>query len=486
VRPGRLLALAGAVLAAAAGVAIAAPSQDGSDYRVDVVFDDSRGLVPGQLVQVAGARVGTITDVTVTRDYKARVHLEVDRKFAPFRADATCTIKPQGLIAENYVECVPGSPDARPLRGRGDAPPTVPVERTTQPVALTDLFEIWNAPTRDRLQVLLSTLGIATVSRGEDLNAILRRANPTLARARETIGVLERQRDDLAAAVDATGEIADRLAERPERLRTLVDRAAAVTTKTATERAALGAGVRRLPGLLREARPALQRLDATMDAGQPLLERLEAAAPPVNRLSADVPRLAKVAEPALARLAPVLREGAETARRSAPLLGLIQQYARASLPNAQIAGTLFPTLEDRGFPRAFLEFLYHGAVAAARYDESGHILPAHATLTLCGMYATAPVRGCGSSNEPRSERRSRRSSRDGGDDRPREDRTGAPPATTPSAPSPAAPAPQDAAPAAPSTPPVPAPALPPLPQPPPVPQDPAGDAVDDLLDYLLG
>ena len=54
--------------------------------------------------------------------------------------------------------------------------PKLPVERTTQPVALTDLFEIWNAPTRDRLQILLSTLGIATSARGEDLNAILRRA----------------------------------------------------------------------------------------------------------------------------------------------------------------------------------------------------------------------------------------------------------------------------------------------------------------------
>ncbi len=29
-----------------------------TSYRVDVVFDDSRGLIPGQLVQVAGARVG--------------------------------------------------------------------------------------------------------------------------------------------------------------------------------------------------------------------------------------------------------------------------------------------------------------------------------------------------------------------------------------------------------------------------------------------
>jgi virulence factor Mce-like protein len=493
VRPRRLLVLAGVGLAAAAGVAFGAPSGDGDDYRVDVVFDDSRGLVPGQLVQVAGARVGTITDVTLTRDYKARVHLKVDPQFAPFREDAECTIKPQGLIAENYVECVPGSPDARPMRGRGDAPPTVPVERTTQPVALTDLFEIWNAPTRDRLQVLLSTLGMATVARGEDLNALLRRANPALARAQETIAVLERQRDDLANAVDATGAIADRLAERPERLSRLVDRAAKVTTETASERAALGAGLQRLPRLLRDARPALQKLDATMDAGEPLLERLEDAAPDVNRVTADVPKLAKVAGPALDRLAPVLRDGAVTARRAAPLLGLVQQYARASLPNAHVAGELFSTLEGRGFPQTFFEFVYNGAVAAARYDESGHILPAHVTFTLCGMYAATPVAGCGSGNEPRERRAKRRSRTDderrSGGER-RDDAGETPPSQTPStpAPAPAAPAQPAPGPAAPATPPLPAPQLPPLPQPPQVPEDPAGeagDAGDDLLDFLL-
>ena len=62
--------------ACVAVAAIVAPASPGdSEYRVDVVFDDARGLVPGQLVQIAGARVGTIEDVSVTRDFKARIHM---------------------------------------------------------------------------------------------------------------------------------------------------------------------------------------------------------------------------------------------------------------------------------------------------------------------------------------------------------------------------------------------------------------------------
>ena len=133
----RKLLVACMAVALVAVAIVTAPSSGDSTYRVDVVYDDSRGLVPGQLVQVAGARVGSIKDVVLTRDFKARVQLEVDQDFAPFREDARCTIKPQGLIAENYVECDPGTPDAPPLKGAGDAAPTVPVERTTQPVRST-------------------------------------------------------------------------------------------------------------------------------------------------------------------------------------------------------------------------------------------------------------------------------------------------------------------------------------------------------------
>ncbi|HYI35065.1 MAG TPA: MlaD family protein [Thermoleophilaceae bacterium] len=387
---------AAAVAAACCGIAaaIAAPSSGDSDYRVDVVFDDSRGLIPGQLVQVAGARVGSIEDVSVTRSYKARVHMRVDRRFAPFRTDARCTIKPQGLIAENYVQCDPGSPDARELRGRGGRAPTVPVERTTQPVSLTDLFEVWNTPTRHRLTVLLSSLGMANAGRGQDVNAVLRRLNPSLALARRTAATLARQRDDLAATVDATGTIARELARRPGDLRRLLRHGARVTTETATHRAALAEGTRELPGLLRESTPALQKLDAVMEAGQPLLDQIGTAAPDVNRLTADIPRLARVARPTLRRLRPVLRRGAATARRTAPLSGLLRTYARTSLPSTRTAEKIFTTLEDRGFNANLLRFFYTSALASARYDGNGHLLPSYLG-TSCTTYATSPRPECG-------------------------------------------------------------------------------------------
>ena len=88
----------------------------------------------------------------------------------PFHQDATCTIRPEGLIAENYVDCDPGTPGSPPLQGSGGHPPTVPVTHTTEPVSLLDLFNIFNLPTRERFQVIIDELGIGTAGRGADFN----------------------------------------------------------------------------------------------------------------------------------------------------------------------------------------------------------------------------------------------------------------------------------------------------------------------------
>ena len=219
-----LLAIAGAAVllsgAAAAG---------SSSATFDVIFDDARGLVAGQLVKVAGAQAGTIQNVTVTADFKARVEASIDSRFMPFHQDATCTIRPQGLIGENYVECDPGSAGSPPLRAGGGQPPTVPVSHTTEPVSLLDLFGIFNAPTRQRLTVLINELGIATSARGQDLNDVLRRANPTLAAARQVIGILSRQRAQLATIVDATNTIAASAAAHTPAVQSFLDRTAALT-----------------------------------------------------------------------------------------------------------------------------------------------------------------------------------------------------------------------------------------------------------------
>ncbi|MCW2991384.1 MAG: hypothetical protein JWM73_1978 [Solirubrobacterales bacterium] len=394
----RLLVMAAAVAVVAAGIVLLAGGRSGGSggdrYRVDVVFDNARGLIPGQLVEVAGGRVGKIEDVAVTHDFKARIGLSVDRRFAPFHADATCTIRPQGLIAENYVQCDPGSAGAPELRGQGATPPTVGVDHTTQPVNLTDLFELWNVPTRDRLRVLVSELGIATAGRGDDISTILRRANPALGKARRVIRLLTGQRTDLLTAIDASDRALARLVPHAAGTRRLLRRASAVLTRTGRHSGDVAASVQRLPAMLRGAQPALERLGTVAKAGIPLLAQIHRSAPTVISLTKDAPALARAARPTLAKVGPVLDRGAGIVGRALPLSRALRVYSRQSLPSARLTGRLLPDLNAQGFPDNLMRFFFYATLATSRFDETSHILPAHIDLTECGNYATTPQAGC--------------------------------------------------------------------------------------------
>ena len=125
------------LLAAAALVVTLAAARGGSDggsSRVDAIFSNASGLIPGQNVEIAGAVVGEVSGIELTPRHHARVEMNLQTGFAPFRSDATCEIKPQSLIGEKFVECDPGSPDAKEL-GTVDGAPTVPLQHTHAPVA---------------------------------------------------------------------------------------------------------------------------------------------------------------------------------------------------------------------------------------------------------------------------------------------------------------------------------------------------------------
>ena len=150
-------------------------------------------LVEGEDVKVAGVPVGAIERLDVTEDQKAALTLRIDNEdFTPWKADASCTIRPQSLIGEKFVECEPGlhrapSRSRRSRRGAGEGERLLPVENTSSPVDLDLINNILRLPYRERFGILLSEFGTGLAGRGEELNEVIHRANPAL---RETDRVL--------------------------------------------------------------------------------------------------------------------------------------------------------------------------------------------------------------------------------------------------------------------------------------------------------
>src|SRR5918995_1574858 len=125
----RILAIAAVVLAI--GLLIALPGAlgagSGGAYEVRGVFDNGAFVVEEEEGRGAGATVGTVKEVNVSDDDeivsreggdhavpgKAVVVMDITEDgFKDFRIDASCTIRPQSLIGERYIDCTPTEPRA--------------------------------------------------------------------------------------------------------------------------------------------------------------------------------------------------------------------------------------------------------------------------------------------------------------------------------------------------------------------------------------
>src|SRR3954462_6848341 len=145
----RILGIALTLCACAAGLLLGTGASDGggSGYKVRAIFNNAFSVIPGEDVKIAGVKVGKIQSLDVTPDQKAAVVLAITEPgFQDFRKDATCTIRPQSLIGEKFVECTPtqaraqGDQPAPKLekikRGDGKGQYLLPASQTRKPVDL--------------------------------------------------------------------------------------------------------------------------------------------------------------------------------------------------------------------------------------------------------------------------------------------------------------------------------------------------------------
>src|SRR6201996_3976974 len=183
----RLIALAAVLIVAAVVVAVAhgSGSSSGGTYLVRAIFDDASFAAQGEDVRIAGANVGSIQSLGVTAGKKAAVTLAIaNSDFTPWHANATCAIRPQSLIGEEYVDCTPGTVAAPRLpriqRGPGQGSYYLPVTRTSSPIDSDIVQDISTEPVRQSLAVIIDEFGNGLAARGSDLKAVIYSANPAL------------------------------------------------------------------------------------------------------------------------------------------------------------------------------------------------------------------------------------------------------------------------------------------------------------------
>src|SRR4051794_35892812 len=167
----RVIAIGAVLLVGASALVLGScGSSSSGGYEVRAIFRNAFSVIPGEDVKIAGVKVGKIDSLDVTPDQQAAVVLDITEPgFNDFRKDATCTIRPQSLIGEKFVECTPTQPRAagdQPApklqkieEGDGKGQYLLPVEQTRRPVDLDLVNNIMRLPYRERFSVIVNELG---------------------------------------------------------------------------------------------------------------------------------------------------------------------------------------------------------------------------------------------------------------------------------------------------------------------------------------
>ena len=315
------------------GIVREATDDDTKDhYFVRAVFDNASTLVAGEDVKVAGVAVGVVSEMDVTEENKAAVVLRIDEEaFTPFKQDANCVIRLQGLIGERFVECEPGTADADELEtideGDGEGEYLLPVENTSSPVDLDLVNDVMRRPYRERFAILLSELGTGLAGRGEELNEVIHRANPALQETEDVVLILSRQNRQLARLAKDSDEALAPLTRERARVSNWIVTANETGEATAERREDIRRGINLLPSFLRELRPLMRDLEGFADDATPVVSDLNTAAPALGRLIKAQGDLADAGRVSFPSLGDALERGRPALIRARPLIQNLGRFA---------------------------------------------------------------------------------------------------------------------------------------------------------------
>jgi phospholipid/cholesterol/gamma-HCH transport system substrate-binding protein len=404
------VAAAGAAGAAALiALIVLATSAGGSSgtYQVRAIFDDAANIISGENVKVDGVTVGSVGSVTPTPKQKAAVVLNISNPgFKDFRADATCTIRPQALLGEKFVDCLPtqprveGTPLPPPLRTiphglEGEGQRLLPVTNTSSPVDPDLLNDINRLPERQRLTIILNELGAGLAGRGSDLRAVIRRANPALQELDKVLAILASENRVLAKlAVDSDKQLGPLAAVRKQ-YADYVAQSNTVAQASARHLFALERNLELFPPFLRQLGPSMERLAHFAEETTPVFTDLGIAAPSIDQAFTKLPAYSSSSTAFFKSLGKTAKVSGPALVATKPLLERLKPFGAAAKPFATNFAKLFTSLRNTGGLERIMDFVFLGAGAANGYDALGHFLRTEGIATICVTYQSVkPSSGC--------------------------------------------------------------------------------------------
>jgi ABC-type transporter Mla subunit MlaD len=388
----------------------------GGGYKIRAIFDNGAFMVSGEQVRVAGANVGTIESVSVSRagetvayhegqpvsvPGKAIIVMEIsDPSFQDFRSDASCLIRPQSLIGEKFVDCrptlprAPGSPPAPPLKkiesGPGEGQYLLPLGSNGTSVDPDLINDINTLPYAQRFRLILNELGAGLAGRGEDIEVLVKRANPVLRDVDRLFGILSAQRDQLAQLASDSEAILDPLSRERAHVAGFLANSGAAAEASAERGAQLEESLQKFPKFLTEFRQTMVSLKGFSDAATPVFEDLGEAAPSLTDATRTLTPFSQATTVALKSLGSAGEASGPIFAQTDPVVRKARDLAKSGVSPTTELARLLTNIKQTGGWNGLVQLIYNSAGAFNGFDQYGHFGRTHVALTNCVEYVYVP------------------------------------------------------------------------------------------------
>jgi phospholipid/cholesterol/gamma-HCH transport system substrate-binding protein len=396
------------------------------DYTIRAYFDNAGFLAEDQEVRIAGATVGIVDSVDVSRPGesvtengdedpgKAVIVMKIeDTGFQDFRTDASCIVRPQSLIGERYVDCKPTQPHSAvtepppeleviPDGEIGEGQRFLPLENNGKAVDIDLVNNIYRQPEVDKFRLILNDLGAGLAARGRTLGDVIERANPALKQTDEVLKILADQNQQLAQLAADSDTVLGPLAREKDAIAGFINNATVAGEASAERKEDIERGLVEFPQALTELEATMVELRRLSVDATPVAADLRVGAPSLAGATQALGPFAAAGTTALTTLGDAAEQAGPDLVASRGLIKDLGKLGQANASGAIALRKLLVTLRKTGGRDDLYGTILGLSNALNGYDSYGHFLRTVIQLNNCADITIGtptpglPTTGCGS------------------------------------------------------------------------------------------
>ncbi len=289
------------------------------EYTFRVAVADAKGVVPGSdPVRIAGVVVGKITGVDLQGSDPVEPVLtaQIDSKYAPIYKNAHAELRPNTPLDDMYLDIVSrGTPSAGRVAQGGE----LAADRTQTSVDIGEILDVFSADVRPRVQEAVTQAGIGLGNDGPQFREALAELAPFLSAARSLSSEIATRQTETRQLIHNLSLMTGELANRSHELNGLITDAGSTLTAVGDASGPLAQLIAELPPTLQKLVPTLGALRGAATQLIPALSALRPVAAALPTALAATTHFATDALPALRTLSPALAPLASLVHDTTPL-----------------------------------------------------------------------------------------------------------------------------------------------------------------------